>query len=133
LLWIAHFLILVGLKLTAVNVILVDLNVRVPFLRQIIQRENGRHWTDRYTGAAINALGGIDVQLRHFIESRAAIVIGSTLRRMDTIHRAHVHTGSIFGSDTGFSDDVGQRSPPCMDRISLQKAWVLLRVTRSGE
>src|SRR5712664_3260956 len=67
LLWIAHFLILVRLKLTAVNVILVDLCVRVPLLRQIIQRENGRHRTDGNTGAAVNALSGIDVQLRHFI------------------------------------------------------------------
>jgi hypothetical protein len=60
-LWIAHFLILVGLKLTAVNVILVDLNIRVPLLRQIIHHENGCHRTDRYTGAAVNALSGIDV------------------------------------------------------------------------
>src|SRR5438445_1627749 len=106
------FLILVGLKLTAVDVILVDLNVRVPLLRQIIQRENCRHRADRYTGAAINSLGGIDIELRHFIERRAAIVIGSTLRRMNTIHRTHVHTGSIFGPDTGFSDDVCHRLTP---------------------
>src|SRR6266849_9086308 len=67
------FLILVGLKLTAVDVILVGLDVRVPLLRQIIHYENGCHWTDRNTGAAINALSGIDVELRHFIERRAAI------------------------------------------------------------
>src|SRR5260370_26324544 len=129
----AHFLELFGLKLTSVNVILVGLNVRVPFLRQIIQRENCCHRTDRYTGAAVNALSGIDVQLRHFIERRAAIVIGAALRRMDTIHRAHIYTGGILGSDTGFSDDVDHRAPPSMDRISLQKAWVLLRVTPSRE
>src|SRR5713101_1490325 len=43
----ARFLILIGLKLTAVNVVLVDLDVGLPLLRQIIHRENGRHWTDR--------------------------------------------------------------------------------------
>src|SRR5256885_14313153 len=40
----------------------------ISFLRQIIQRENCCHRTDRNTGAAVNALSGIDVQLRHFIE-----------------------------------------------------------------
>src|SRR6266446_2056351 len=127
------FLILVGLKLTAVNVILVGLGVRLPLLGQIFLREDGRHRTDRNTGTAVNALSGIDVELRHFIERRASIVIGAVFRRMDTIHRAHIHTGGVLGSDAGFSDDVGHWSPPCMDRISLQKAWVLLRVTPTGE
>ena len=126
-LWIAHFLTLVGLKLTAVNVILVDLNIRVPLLRQIIHHENGCHRTDRYTGAAINAFGRIDIQLRHFIERRSAIVIGSALCRMDTIHRAHVHTGSIFSPDTRFGDNIGYGSPHCVDRISPRKAWITLQ------
>src|SRR5713226_8058901 len=125
------FSILVGLKFTPVDVILVGLDVRLPFLRQIFQRENGRHRTDRNTGTAVNALSGIDVQLRHFIEHRAAIVIGAAFRRMDTIHRAHIYTGGILRSDAGFGDDVGHRSPPSMNRISLQKAWVLLRITPS--
>src|SRR5260370_31937029 len=128
----ATFLILVGLKLTAVDVILVDLDVRVALLRQIIHHENGCHRTDRYTGAAINALSRIDIQLRHFIERRSAIVIGSALCRMDAIHRAHVHTRSIFGPDTGFGDDVGHGSPPCVDRICLRKTSILLRVTPGG-
>src|SRR6267143_2706254 len=127
------FLIRVRLKFAAVNVILVGLDVRLPFLRQIIQRENCRHRTDWNTGAAVNALGGIDVELRHFIERRAAIVIGAALCRMDTIHRAHIYTGSVFRPYTGFGDDVGHRSPPRVDRISLQKAWALLRVTSSPE
>src|SRR6266446_131682 len=121
------FLILVGLKLTAVDVILVGLDVRVPLLRQIIHYENGCHWTDRYTGAAINALSRVDIQLKHLIKRRPAIVIGAALCRMDTIHRAHVHTGSIFGPDTGFGDDVGHGSPPCVDRISLRKVGITLQ------
>src|SRR5258707_4929070 len=106
------FLILVALKFTAVNVILVGLGVRLPLLREIIQRENCRHGTDWNTGPAVNALSGIDVQLKHFIERRASIVIGSVFRRMDTIHRAHIYTGGILCSDTRFGDDVGHRSPP---------------------
>src|SRR5882672_1595833 len=106
------FLILVGLKFTAVNVILVGLGVRFPLLREILQRENCRHRTDRNTGPAVNALSGIDVQLRHFIERRASIVIGSVFRRMDTIHRTHIDTGSVFRPETGLGDDVGHWSPP---------------------
>src|SRR5712692_8881861 len=102
-------LILVGLKLAAVNVILVDLNKRVPLLRQVFQREDGRHRTDRHTGPAVNALRGIDVQLRHVIERRSAIVIGSALRRMDTIHRAHVHAGCVLCSDAGLGNNVCHR------------------------
>ena len=36
-------------------------------------------------------------------------------------HRAYIYTGGILGSDAGFGDDVGHRSAPCMDRISLKK------------
>src|SRR5258707_9218558 len=86
------FLILVGLKFTAVNVILVGLGVRLPLLREIIQRENCRHRTDRNTGPAVNALSGIDIELKHFIERRTAIVISAALCWMDTIHRAHIYT-----------------------------------------
>src|SRR5215472_16936793 len=90
-------LILVGLKLTAVNVILVALDIRVPLLRQIIQREDSRRRADRHAGAAINALGGVDIELRHFVERRAAIVIGAALRRMDAIHRADIHASGVLG------------------------------------
>lgn len=122
-----HLLILVRLKLTGVNVILVDLGERVPLLRQIIQWENCCYRTDRNTGTAINALSRIDIQLRNFIERRSAIVISSALCRMDAIHRAHVHTRSIFGSDTRFGDDVGHGSLPCVDRISLRRVWIRLQ------
>src|SRR6266851_4864934 len=106
------FLILVGLKFTAVNVILVGLGVRFPLNREIIQRENCRHGTDRNTCTAVNALSGIDVELRHFIERRASIVISAALCRMDTIHRAHIYTGSVFRPETGLGNDVGHQSPP---------------------
>src|SRR6266404_100156 len=79
------FLILVGLKFTAVNVILVGLGVRLPLLREIIQRENCRYGTDRNTGTTVNALSGIDIQLRHFIERRASVVVSAVFRWMDAI------------------------------------------------
>jgi len=69
---------------------------------------------------AVNALSGIDVQLRHFIERRAAIIIGAAFRRMDTSTGTH-HTGGILGSDAGFGDDVGHSSPPCMTLSAFKK------------
>src|SRR5258707_5711487 len=99
-------LIFVPLEFTAVNVTFVGLNVSVPFLRHIFLREDGRDRTDRNTGTAVNALSGINVELKHFVERRASIVIGAVFRRMDTIHGAHVHTGGILRSDTRFGDDV---------------------------
>src|SRR5712671_6253454 len=50
-----------------------------------------RHRTDLNTGPAVNALSGIDIELKHFIERRASIVISAALCRMDTIHRAHIY------------------------------------------
>src|SRR5208283_892454 len=88
----AHLHVLVRLRLTAVNIIPVDLDVCVPLLLHLIHRENGRHGTDWYTGAAIDALSRIDIQLRHFVERWAAIVLGSAPCRMDAVHGAHVHT-----------------------------------------
>src|SRR5712692_2702739 len=105
----AWFLILVGLKFTAVNVILVDLDVRVPLLRQIGLCEDCRHRTNGHTGTAVNALGGIDIQLRHFVVGWSAIVISSAFRRMDTIHRAHVHTRGVLRSDAGLGNNVCHR------------------------
>ncbi len=90
------FSILVGLKFSASNVARVDFDIVVPLLRQIGLRENCRHGTDRHTGATINALSRIDVQLRRFIVRRAAIFVGPSFCRMDTIHRAHVHTRRVL-------------------------------------
>src|SRR5882724_9302028 len=115
-------LIFFALEFTAVNVILVGLDVRVPFLRQIFLREDGRHRTDGNTGTAVNALSGIDIQLRHFIERGASIVIGAVFRRMDTIHRAHIYTGGILCSDARFGDDVSHRSPPMHKPYQTSKA-----------
>src|SRR5882724_6463224 len=108
----ATCLILVGLKFTAVNVIFVGLGVRLPLLREILQRENCRHRTDRNTGPVVNALSAIDIELRHFIERRTAIVISAALCRMDTIHRAHIDTGSVFRPETELGNDVVHLSPP---------------------
>jgi hypothetical protein len=72
---------------------------------------------DNYLVYASNASTG---KVRPF-ELRAAIVIPAAFRRMDTIHRIHIHTGGVFRPDTGFGDDVGHRSSPCVDRISPQK------------
>ena len=103
----ASYLKFVRLELAANDVARVDLSVRMPLFWQFLQRENSRHRANRHTGSAINALSGVDIQLRHFIEHRTAIPIGSVFRGMDAIHRTDVDTSSVFGPDTRFSDDVG--------------------------
>jgi hypothetical protein len=45
---------------------------------------------------------------------------------VDAIDRTHVHTSSIFGPDTGFGDNIGHRSPPCVDRINPRNVWIPL-------
>src|SRR5712692_1880399 len=107
----AGFLVLVGLKFTAVNVILVDLNKRIPLLWQIFQCEDCRHRADRHTGTAVDALGRIYVQLGDFIIRRPTVVVGAAFCRMDTIHWANVHAGRVFDSDTRLSNDVSHGSP----------------------
>src|SRR4249920_319794 len=72
-----------------------------PFLGQIVQCEDGRDWAHRDAGAAVDTLYGIDVeQFRCFIGRLV-------LLRMNAIDRAGVDAGSIFGSNTRFSDYVG--------------------------
>jgi hypothetical protein len=44
-----------------------------PPLRQIVQRKNCGHRADGYAGATIDALHGIDVELRGFVEARTAM------------------------------------------------------------
>src|ERR1035437_5765846 len=71
-----------------------------PFLGQIVKSEDGRHGAHRDAGAAVDTLYGIDV------EQFRVRVGGLVLLRMNAIDRAGVDAGSIFGSNTRFSDYV---------------------------
>jgi hypothetical protein len=70
--------------------------------------------------AAVSYL--LSMYRRNFIEHRAAVVIGAAFGRMDTIHRAHVHTGGVLGSNARFSDDVCHPPTPT-GRISPLRAY----------
>src|SRR6202158_4532488 len=77
-----------------------------PLLRQIFEREDCRHWTNRNAGAAINAFHRANIELRLRLES------GFIFPRVDAIHRTDVHTRGVLGSDTGLSNYVRHRYSP---------------------
>jgi len=52
----------------------------LPFLRQVIQRKHCRDGSNRHPGAAIDALHGINVELRDLIETRASVATRGFLR-----------------------------------------------------
>src|SRR5207253_403855 len=56
----------------------------------------------RYAGPTINALHGIDVQLRDLIEARATVIIGCVLLRVDAIYGTGIDTSGVLCPDTGF-------------------------------
>ena len=76
---------LCGREFAALDVACVDLRKLLPLLGQVIQRENRGHRADRHTGAAVDALDGIDVELRDFIEAGTAIIVGRALLGVDAI------------------------------------------------
>ncbi len=71
-----------------------------PLLRQIVRRinrGNRAHWNAR---AAINALHRIDEQL---VRIRKPSLI---LLRVNTVHRASIHTSRVLSSDTWFRNHI---------------------------
>jgi hypothetical protein len=77
----------------------------LPLLRQIVGGKDGGNRADGNARAAIDALDRVDKQLIHFSVLRF-ILLG-----VNAIHRAGVHTGSVFRSDTGFRDHVSHENP----------------------
>jgi len=78
----------------------VPLSKGFPLFRQVVQRENGGYRADRNTSAAIDALHRVDVQ--HLLFGKRWRV----LFRMDTIHRAGVHTSGVLSADARFCNYV---------------------------
>jgi len=76
------------------------LGVACPFLRQIFQSEDRRYRASRYAGAAVDALVRIDVQLLNAFKLRF-ILFG-----MNAVHRADIHTGSVFGTNARLGNNV---------------------------
>src|SRR5215471_13278829 len=89
------------LELAAFNVVGVFLNVRVPLLGKVIEREDRRNRADWHARAAVDALHRVNEELVNLFESRAAVVVPCVLFRMNAVHWARIHTGRILGPDTG--------------------------------
>src|SRR4029450_9183011 len=94
----------VRLELASFDVAGVLLNVGVPLLGKVIQREDRRNWADWYAGAAVDALDRVNEQLVNLFEPRAAVFVLGVLFRMDAAHWAGIHPRRILSPDTGFCD-----------------------------
>ena len=75
-------------------------HIDLPLIGKILFGKNGLDWTLVHTQAAVNAGVRIDKEL-----IRTAV---SIVRRagMDAVHRANINTSGVFGSYTGFSNNV---------------------------
>ena len=103
---------LFGRVFAGLHVALVQCRKLLPLLGQIVERENCRHRAHRDASSAVDAFHGINVELRHSVESRATVIIACVLLRVDAIYRTSVNAGGVFGSDAGFGDNIGLTPPP---------------------
>jgi hypothetical protein len=71
---------LCGREFAALDVACVDLRKLLPLLGQ----------------ATVDALGGIDVELRDFIEAGTAIIVGCALLGVDAIYGASIGAGGVL-------------------------------------
>jgi len=67
---------------------------------------------DRHTGATVDALDGIDVELRDFIEAGTAIIVGRAFLGVDAIYGTGIDAGGVLHPDAGLGNDVRHRPPP---------------------
>ena len=69
--------------------------VLFPFVRKIVESEDGGNRANRYASAAVNAFNRIN------IEHVRAFKLGFILLGMYAVNGAGVHAGGIFGSNAG--------------------------------
>src|SRR5262245_12875932 len=74
-----------------------------PFVRRLVEREDGLDRTGRYAGAAVDAFVGVDVQ--HLRRGERQLV----LPRVDAVDGTDVHARGILRSDAGLADDIRHR------------------------
>src|SRR5579859_4592905 len=72
----------------------------LPLLWKIVHRKNSGDRANRHTGATVDALHRVDVELSDVRK------VGFVLPRMDAIHRTDIHASRIFGPNAGFSDHI---------------------------
>ena len=71
--------VLVRLEFPAFNVACVQFRVVLPFFWQIIERKNCGDGANGHTSSAIDALHGVNVKLRDFVECWPTVVVGRVL------------------------------------------------------
>jgi hypothetical protein len=79
-------------------IVVIDLDEILPFFGYFFFREYGCDGAGRLAGAAVDALVGIDVELRGLCKT------GFVLSRMDAINRANLNTCRVFDVYARFSD-----------------------------
>ncbi len=103
-----------GIPILTAKILGVPLSEGFPLFRQVIQRENRGHRADGNTGSAINAFDRVDVQHFFFGECRGILL------RMDTIHRACIHTSGVLSADARLCNYVCHKVS-----VSLRCLWNL--------
>src|SRR5215510_9450190 len=76
----------------------------LPLVEQILLSVDRADRTDGHTGSATNACFRINIELLSHRE------ICGLMEWMNGIHRTNIHTGSIFGSNTRFSNYISHES-----------------------
>src|SRR6266516_6722986 len=81
-------------------VIVINLNERLPFLRNFLFREDGSNRACRFASATVDALVGVDIKLCCLSELRLI------LPGVNAIHRAYSNTRGVFGVDARFGNNI---------------------------
>src|SRR5437867_612610 len=81
-------------------VIVINLNERLPFLRNFLFREDGSNRACRFASATVDALVGVDIKLCCLSELRLI------LPGVNAIHRAYINTRGVFGVDARFGNNI---------------------------
>src|SRR5262245_20581103 len=89
-----------------------------PLLRRLVEREDGLDRTRRHTGAAIDALVGMNIE--HLGRGERRLV----LPWVDAVHGTDVHARGILRADARFADDVSHE-PPTSLMIPKRAQFVL--------
>src|SRR5579864_5806971 len=78
--------VLFGCEFARLDVAFVQFRILLPLLRQVVQRENRGYRADWDTGATIDALHRINVELGNAVECGATVIIGRVLLGVDAIY-----------------------------------------------
>ena len=82
------------------EVVGVDLDVALPLVRELVLGEAGVHRAGLDAGVAVDALLGVDVELRDLV------VVGLVRGGVDAVDRTDLDARVVLGVDAGFGDDV---------------------------